>query len=287
MEFEHAAKTPSYLDPLDSSFSYMDGGLDYLQYPPSPGNYNVSMTLPTSGGSPTLSFNSLNLPNAMSEYTYSSSPSFTTTSPTRPYTPPDGASISPPTLTYNLSAGELSSDSTPPSSGRNSRGSGTHSPPHVPYSATVPRSHRFNPIGVAANRPKAQHRRRASRDDDASDDDDDFQPQAQNPDSRRETIRKQRIESEQRRRDELRDGYARLKDTLPASNQKSSKVSLLDRATSHLRYLETVKEQLEIRLKTAEAEVHRLRNVNEALMLGTANQRHAAAAAAAAINTTF
>jgi len=47
--------------------------------------------------------------------------------------------------------------------------------------------------------------------------------------SRRETIRKQRIESEQRRRDELREGYARLKETLPASNQKSSKVSLLDR----------------------------------------------------------
>jgi len=46
---------------------------------------------------------------------------------------------------------------------------------------------------------------------------------------RRETIRKQRIESEQRRRDELRDGYARLKETLPPSNQKSSKVSLLER----------------------------------------------------------
>jgi len=44
MEFEHA-KTPSYLDPLDNSaFPYIDGGLDYLQYPPSPGNYNVSMT---------------------------------------------------------------------------------------------------------------------------------------------------------------------------------------------------------------------------------------------------
>ena len=46
---------------------------------------------------------------------------------------------------------------------------------------------------------------------------------------RREEIRRQRIESEQRRRDELRDGYRRLKDALPVSNQKSSKVSLLDR----------------------------------------------------------
>lgn len=42
-------------------------------------------------------------------------------------------------------------------------------------------------------------------------------------------MRKQRIESKQRRRDELRDGYCRLKDVLSVSSQKSSKVSLLDR----------------------------------------------------------
>lgn len=47
--------------------------------------------------------------------------------------------------------------------------------------------------------------------------------------SRKEATRKQRIEAEQRRRDELRDGYAKLKDVLPVSNQKSSKVSLLER----------------------------------------------------------
>lgn len=47
--------------------------------------------------------------------------------------------------------------------------------------------------------------------------------------TRKEATRKQRIEAEQRRRDELRDGYARLKDVLPVSNQKSSKVSLLER----------------------------------------------------------
>ena len=35
-------------------------------------------------------------------------------------------------------------------------------------------------------------------------------------------ICRQCIESEQRRRDELRDGYRRLKDALPVSNQKSS-----------------------------------------------------------------
>lgn len=47
--------------------------------------------------------------------------------------------------------------------------------------------------------------------------------------SRKEATRRQRIEAEQRRRDELRDGYAKLKDSLPVSNQKSSKVSLLER----------------------------------------------------------
>ena len=47
--------------------------------------------------------------------------------------------------------------------------------------------------------------------------------------TRKEATRKQRIEAEQRRRDELREGYARLKDVLPVSNQKSSKVALLER----------------------------------------------------------
>jgi hypothetical protein len=50
--------------------------------------------------------------------------------------------------------------------------------------------------------------------------------------TRKEATRRQRIEAEQRRRDELRDGYARLKDVLPVSNQKSSKVSLLERGIS-------------------------------------------------------
>lgn len=52
--------------------------------------------------------------------------------------------------------------------------------------------------------------------------------------SRKEATRRQRIEAEQRRRDELRDGYAKLKDVLPVSNQKSSKVSLLDRGQSYV-----------------------------------------------------
>lgn len=76
---------------------------------------------------------------------------------------------------------------------------------------------------------------------------------------RREEIRKQRIESEQRRRDELREGYRRLKDALPSSNQKSSKVSLLDRAVTHVRYMELTRQQLQVRLNAAEMETQRLR----------------------------
>ncbi|KAI6048002.1 hypothetical protein EDC04DRAFT_2886790 [Pisolithus marmoratus] len=266
---------------IDAPFAYDSLNLEpYLQYPQSP--YGVStMALPgPSSSSPRLDFDSLNLTNTLGEYSYSSAPY--TASPGRPYSPPDNG-ISPPAV-YNISAAELSSDSL--TSGRRSRGSGTHSPASVhsvPYAA-VPRSHRFNPIAAPATRSKST--RRKSRNEDSDDEDDDFQPvvnsSSNTTDTRRETIRKQRIESEQRRRDELRDGYRRLKDALPVSNQKSSKVSLLDRATTHVKYLEMTAQQLQARLQQAENEVQRLRTVNEALMLGTAEQRHAAAAAAAA-----
>ncbi|KAG6851359.1 hypothetical protein H0H93_005757 [Arthromyces matolae] len=267
MDFDHN-KTP-YID--DQFSSYLDSSMDYglNPFPQSPA-YGIAVGLPATE-SP-LSFATLNLPT--SEYTYSPSPA-------RPYTPDDGQSVSPPSLTYQLSAGELSSDGLP-ASGRRSRASTTgSSSANVPYAATVPRSHRFNPIVPPGARPaaRAQHKRKMSRgNEDSDEEDEEFMPlqASSGNDSRRETIRRQRIESEQRRRDELRDGYARLKETLPPSNQKSSKVSLLDRATSHLKYLDTMKNRLENQLKAAEQEVHRLRSVNEALMLSTA--RHTAPA---------
>jgi hypothetical protein len=262
MDFE--PKSPNY---MDAAFAFDPlSGLDhYVQYPHSP-FVGIQMGLPgPSSGSPRPSFNSLNLASNLTDYASYPTPAYTTTaSPARPFTPPDGVGISPAGL-YNLSAGEMSSDG-------------------VSYSACVPRSHRFNPIAPPPTR-RAPKRKATRTDLDSDEDDDEFHPQASNSagtDSRRETIRKQRIESEQRRRDELREGYARLRETLPTSNQKASKVSLLDRATTHIRYLDTVRDQLEARLKAAEAEVHRLRSVNEALMLGTAEQRHAAAAAAVA-----
>jgi hypothetical protein len=120
-------------------------------------------------------------------------------------------------------------------------------PSSLPEFFSGARSQRFNPIAVPTNRPatRAAHRRKASRstaqDDSEDDDDEEFKPGgsiATTRDSRHETVRKTRIESEQRRRDELREGYARLKETL--STQKASKVCILDCGeffNSHLEFL--------------------------------------------------
>ncbi|QRV96545.1 helix loop helix DNA-binding domain protein [Ceratobasidium sp. AG-Ba] len=57
-------------------------------------------------------------------------------------------------------------------------------------------------------------------------------------DSRRRDIRAYQIESEQRRRNHLRSGFARLKEALPASHEKCSKVALLERAAIYISFLE-------------------------------------------------
>ncbi|KAI0830767.1 hypothetical protein BC628DRAFT_1312846 [Trametes gibbosa] len=284
---EHVLDHNKNADFIDPASYYNDtlSGLDYLQYPPHSPFGVSSMGLPPTS-SPRMGFNSLPLSSGLNEYTYSSPGNYSASSPARPFTP---TGIYPGALS-NLSAGELSSDSV--GTTRSRRGSGSHSPgPAVPPGslAAIPRSHRFNPLGTAAitraSARQQQKKRSKASDDFASDDDDDFIPtttSAVNNDMRREEIRRQRIESEQRRRDELRDGYRRLKDALPVSNQKSSKVSLLDRATTHIRYLQVTQQQLQTRLQQAEAETAHLRHVNEALMLGTAEQRHAAAASAVA-----
>ena len=111
------------------------------------------------------------------DYTYS--PQFNASSPERSYTPPEGDGMSTPALSYNLGSGDPASEG--PSSGRHSRNSSSGSA--VSYAATIPRSHRFNPIGVPANRPTLRTRRRNSKVteeailmDAEEDDDDEFQP---------------------------------------------------------------------------------------------------------------
>ncbi|EJD52218.1 hypothetical protein AURDEDRAFT_149656 [Auricularia subglabra TFB-10046 SS5] len=85
--------------------------------------------------------------------------------------------------------------------------------------------------------------------------------------SRKEQTRRQRIEAEQKRRDELRDGYTRLREVLPSNAQKGSKVALLDRATTYIQQLEGSTSQLGSRLKEMEAEMARLRKLNEIISM--------------------
>ncbi|KAI6130729.1 hypothetical protein EDD16DRAFT_1796506 [Pisolithus croceorrhizus] len=248
---------------IDTPFGYNSLNLEpYLQYPQSP--YSIStMALPgPSSSSPWLDFDSLNLANMISEYSYSSTP-YATTSP-----------------------GKLSSDSL--NSGRHSHGSGTHSPASVhsmPYAAAIPHSHCFNQIAPPATHSATKSAHRKSCNEDSDDEDKEFQLTASNSgnnDAHCETICKQCIESEQRRHNELQVGYHQLKDALLVYNQRSSKVYLLDCATTHVKYLEMTTQQLQVRLQQAENEVQRFHiSVNGASMLGTAKQRHTAAAATA------
>ena len=154
----------------------------------------------------------------------------------------------------NLSPCELASDGM--RSARCNRGTvRSRSPP-------LSRNVRYNPIAQPASRVTRDRAKKSKSSD--SDDGDDLQPitpppHKTGPSRRREEIRHQRIESEQRNRDQLREGYRRLKDSLPAPNQNPSKASLLDRATTHIKYLKMAQSQLSMRLQQAESETQRLR----------------------------
>ncbi|KAG8963511.1 hypothetical protein FRC00_006168 [Tulasnella sp. 408] len=227
-------------------------------------------------------------------------------STTRPFSP--SQSISPP-LT-NLSASDLSADNLagpapfslgiaigqnhhpnaqPIPHGRaRAMSSGTGSPgsSYASAGSLGPiRNKGYSVAGIVNTQREKRRSRAAKREDDDDDDDDEDLDNVGGvlPSSevvvakRREEIRRQRIESEQRRRDELRDGYRKLKEVLPASNQKSSKVSLLDRATTHIRYLELTTAQMVQKVAELEAETARLRQVNETLMLSAAERSRIAA----------
>ncbi|KIM70130.1 hypothetical protein SCLCIDRAFT_506632 [Scleroderma citrinum Foug A] len=172
--------------------------------------------------------------------------------------------------------------------------SGTGSPSSSRGTSLVHRtSLRYNPTPSPTTSSSGRRGRGRSLND--SDDDDMGATYVENlAHSRKEATRRQRIEAEQRRRDELRDGYAKLKDVLPVSNQKSSKVSLLERgehifpvdwqsriradmtaacapATNHIIYLEKTTQEMQARLLVLEQEVQRLRAVNEKISLGVTN----------------
>jgi hypothetical protein len=161
-------RTSSFMDSVDS-FGMPETTLgDYLSYAseetvPSPSFGSIPLS------SSSLDFQGLQLSPLMESYTYSSN-----------YTA-EPASISPPTLTYHLSGGEMSSDDT--ASSRRSRAGNSPSP--VPYSATVPRSHRFNPISVPPTRASARAaaKRRATKESHDSDaeEEEDYHPGPNDP----------------------------------------------------------------------------------------------------------
>lgn len=281
MEFEPSLAHTSYgMDHMDGQSYLLETPMDsYLQFPPPSPEFAPSL-LSNPSASPNMSYQNVSLA-TIGEYGYT--PAFST--PSRPLSPPvDGAAVSPPTLSYTLSNGADASSGDEPS-GRNSRGSNRSPPPHVPYAATIPRSHRFNPMALptmatpAAATRASVRRARTTRsntmrsNDDSDEVEEDEHQSSGGVDHRREAVRKQRIESEQKRRDELRDGYTKLREALPAMSQKCSKVVLLERASSHIKSLNSIRSNLESQLRASEEEINRLRNLNETLMLNTATQR--------------
>ncbi|KAF7347434.1 Transcription factor [Mycena venus] len=149
-----------------------------------------------------------------------------------------------------------------------SNSSGANSPASSRANSLVQRHIRYNPTPSPTS-SSGHTRRRRGRSQDSDDDDMNLMYTENLAQNRKEATRRQRIEAEQRRRDELRDGYAKLKDVLPVSNQKSSKVSLLDRATSHIVVLESENKALLDRITGLEDEIRRLQAINEKLSGGS------------------
>ncbi|KAH9486340.1 hypothetical protein JR316_0000404 [Psilocybe cubensis] len=203
---------------------------------------------------------------------FASSPALSNTPP--PPSPDNYEALSPP-----LSGSDTSADGLYHHSNSSSANSPSSSRGHSLVHRTTP--NRYNPPPSPSS-SGSRHRRGRSQ----GDSDDEEMGLAYNAvenlaNTRKEATRRQRIEAEQRRRDELRDGYAKLKDALPSSNQKSSKVTLLERATNHIRALEEENQQLQKRIAELEADAQRLRALNEKISLsteGTPSPEHAATA---------
>ncbi|KAG6911354.1 hypothetical protein DXG01_001025 [Tephrocybe rancida] len=194
-------------------------------------------------------------------------PVYGTSSPPHGSLPPPTSPTPPSPDMYDpLSPPVSGSDTSADGIHYHSNSSGANSPASSRANSLVHRSVRYNPTPS----PTSSSGRRRSRSQDSDDDNDMGASFVENlANTRKEATRRQRIEAEQRRRDELRDGYAKLKDVLPVSNQKSSKVSLLERATNHISSLEKINRELQARLNELDAEMARLRAVNEKISLGS------------------
>jgi len=204
-------------------------------------------------------------------------------------------------LSYQLSApGDASSGDD--AQGPSGRGSVR---PTIPYAATVPRAAmRYNPLAMPASRASARaaaargrrNSKSSSTDKDTSDAEDEeeeeeYKPIGRGKDPRREEIRRQRIDSEQKRRDELREGFSRLKDVLPRTTQKSSKIVILERsklsfchlaaplltffffvAVQHIREMSAQNSHNEQRIQHLEKTISDLQRLNERISLQNVQQ---------------
>jgi glycogen debranching enzyme len=210
---------------------------------------------------------------------YSSPPHVSLPLPTSP--PPPSPDMYDP-LSPPVSGSDTSADGIY----HHSNSSGANSPSSSRGNSLVHRHIRYNPTPSPSSSAGRPRRGRSQDSDDENDMGVAFTENLAH--SRKEATRRQRIEAEQRRRDELRDGYAKLKEVLPISNQKSSKVSLLERgqctfaifpnllltlanvtATNHITALEKANKEMQARLTELEQEMVRLRAINEKISLGS------------------
>ncbi|KAJ7733580.1 hypothetical protein DFH07DRAFT_134531 [Mycena maculata] len=191
---------------------------------------------------------------------YPPSPPHALPIPASPPPPPSPDMYDP--LSPPLSGSDTSADGI-----YHSNSSGPNSPSSSRANSLVQRQVRYNPTPSPTS---SSGRRRRGQSQDSDDEDMNLLYTESNlAQNRKEATRRQRIEAEQRRRDELRDGYAKLKDVLPVSNQKSSKVSLLDRATNHISVLESENKVLQDRIAGLEEEIRRLQTINDKLSGGS------------------
>ncbi|KAH7098515.1 hypothetical protein BKA62DRAFT_367998 [Auriculariales sp. MPI-PUGE-AT-0066] len=267
---ERTASTDSYL-----SYDWFDDKL--LSYT-STSPYGILQSYPESPPyAPNLSTSNPYSFNAFRDNYSTKSPSPTSPGPNRRPFAPINHEVSSRVVTPVHSEDGFSSSGSKPRSERSLSSKRLQAARRVSAGFTLPPS------------SKATHRR-MSRDTIGSEDEsnniddtlDDRDREMTNDIHRKNEVRRQQIESEQRRRDEIRDAYSRLKDALPPSNRKSSKINLLDRATVHIRYLEMTKQLLHTRFQQAELETQRLRMISDRIMLSAEERGQQSAPAAAA-----
>ncbi|KAH8835642.1 hypothetical protein DL96DRAFT_1454259 [Flagelloscypha sp. PMI_526] len=273
-----------YVDDSQYTMPYSPGG--HPQYPPhaqiiqhpQPRVDSIDTDIPHQHSS--LQYQNVMVPQQQTHQTYQT---YNAASPPRGQLPlPPSASPPPPSptnlydpLSPTLSGSETSGEGLYHHSNSSGALSAASSPSSSRGSSLVHRNrttHRYDPTPSPTGSSSTRRAQRArSQDSDELDDEGMGVNYRDNlASTRKEATRRQRIEAEQRRRDELRDGYAKLKDVLPVSNLKSSKVSLLERATNHIIALEKQNRELQDRIEEMEQEAARLRTLNERMTLGTA-----------------